>query len=85
MVFLDANTLIYLIVQPAHFDARVAEKIAALLAAGEGLAVSDLVRMECLAGPIEKNDQRLPAPSIHFVAFRTSKAGASCFLPAMSG
>ena len=46
MVFLDANPVIYLIEQPANLGSKVTARVSDLLASGERLAVSDLVRME---------------------------------------
>jgi hypothetical protein len=53
MVFLDANPVIYLIEQPAAFGSKTTARVTKLLADGERLAVSDLVRMECEVGPFE--------------------------------
>jgi predicted nucleic acid-binding protein len=61
MVFLDANPVIYLIEQPAGIGPKVATRIAELLASGERLAVSDLVRMECQVGPLKADDSVLLA------------------------
>ncbi|MGB0068119.1 MAG: hypothetical protein WBQ11_08730 [Isosphaeraceae bacterium] len=52
MVFLDANPVIYLIEQPANLGSKVRARVSDLLASGERLAVSDLVRMECQVGPL---------------------------------
>ena len=61
MVFLDAAPLICLIEQPPTFGPKAAARIATLLGAGERLAVSDLVRMECQVGPLKANDAILLA------------------------
>ena len=61
MVFLDANPVIYLIEQPANLGSKVTARVADLLASGERLAVSDLVRMECQVGPLKANDAELLA------------------------
>jgi hypothetical protein len=45
MVFLDANPVIYLIEQPANLGSKVTARVSDLLASGERLAVSDLVRV----------------------------------------
>lgn len=47
MVFLDANPAIYLIEQPINLGPKATARVSQLLANGERLAVSDLVRMEC--------------------------------------
>ena len=52
MVFLDANPVIYLIEQPASLGPKATARISELVANGERLAVSDLVRMECQVVPI---------------------------------
>jgi predicted nucleic acid-binding protein len=66
VVFLEASPVIYLIEQPATAGPKVAERVRELLASGERLAVSYLVRMECLVGPLKANDTELLA---HYVTF----------------
>ncbi len=66
MVFLDANPVIYLIEQPANFGPKVTARVTALLASGERLAVSDLVRMGCQVGPLKANDPVLLAQYVTF-------------------
>ena len=61
MVFLDANPVIYLIEQPANLGSKVTARVSDLLASGERLAVSDLIRMECQVGPLKANDAELLA------------------------
>ncbi len=61
MVFLDANTVIYLVEQPTNLGPRATARVSQLLASGERLAVSDLVRMECQVGPLKANDAVLLA------------------------
>ena len=56
MVFLDSNPVIYFVEQPSPWGPAVTARIAALRAANERLAISDLVRMECLVGPLQAND-----------------------------
>jgi predicted nucleic acid-binding protein len=56
MVFLDANPVIYYIEQPPIWGPKAKARLAALIAAGEQLAVTDLVRMECPVGPLKKGD-----------------------------
>jgi predicted nucleic acid-binding protein len=66
MVFLDANPVIYLIEQPATLGSKIKARVTALLASGERLAVSDLVRMECQVGPLKANDPVLLAQYVTF-------------------
>lgn len=56
MTFLDANSIIYFVEQTPGWAGKVTARISALRAAHEQLAVSDLVRMECLVDPIAVND-----------------------------
>ena len=59
MVFLDANPVIYYVEQPVIWGPKATARITAFVAAGEPLAISDLVRMECLVGPLKKGDAKL--------------------------
>lgn len=68
MVFLDANSVIYLIEQPPNLGPKATARVSALLARGERLAVSDLVRMECNVGPLIANDTVLLAKYTTFFA-----------------
>ena len=68
MVFLDANPVIYLIEQPINLGPKAAARVSQLLANGERLAVSDLVRMECQVGPLKANDAVLLAQYTTFFA-----------------
>ncbi len=61
MVFLDTNPVVYFVEQPPIWGGIAAARIAGLRAAGEALAVSDLVRMEALVGPLKATDARLLA------------------------
>lgn len=56
IVFLDANPVIYFIEQPPVWGTLALARIAALRLAGDRLAVSDLVRMECQVGPLKAGD-----------------------------
>lgn len=56
MVFLDTSALIYFVEQSPLWGAKATAKIGTYLAAGERLALSDLVRMECQVGPLKSND-----------------------------
>ena len=55
--FLDTNTVIYFVEQAPGWGAKVTSWIGNYRAAGQALAVSDLVRMECMVGPLTVNDQ----------------------------
>jgi predicted nucleic acid-binding protein len=55
-VFLDANIVIFLVEQPLVWGPRADARITALRGAGESFAVTDLVRMECLVGPLRAGD-----------------------------
>lgn len=54
--YLDSVILIYYIEQNAVFHARAARRLANLLSAGDEVAISDLVRMECRIGPLRSGD-----------------------------
>lgn len=68
MVFLDANPVIYLIEQPPDLGPRTTARVSAVVATGERLAVSDLVRMECIVGPLKSHDSVLHAKYATFFA-----------------
>jgi predicted nucleic acid-binding protein len=50
-VYLDTNCVIYFIEQNAAWFGKITARLAALHAAGDTIAVSDLTRTECLVGP----------------------------------
>ena len=52
IVFLDSSVVIYFVEQPVVWGPKASARMAALLAAGETFAVTDLVRMECRVLPI---------------------------------
>jgi uncharacterized protein len=58
MVFLDASPVIYYVEQPPTWGPKAKPRIGALVAAGEQLPVTDLVRFECLVGPLKKGDAK---------------------------
>jgi uncharacterized protein len=70
-VFADTNALIYLIEQPATFGARAAAYFSAVFAAGDRVALSELVRMECRVGPLTTSDTAILAEYESF--FESSK------------
>ena len=58
-VFLDANILIYHLEERPDLGQRASIRLAALEAAGDQVAVSDLVRLECRVGPLKAKDTTL--------------------------
>jgi predicted nucleic acid-binding protein len=54
--YLDSSILIYYYDHVGLIQVRASQWIAAYLAAGDHLVVSDLVRMECRVGPIRSGD-----------------------------
>lgn len=56
MIFLDAAIIIYLIEQPPQWGIVAAQRVKDLEASGETFATSELVRFECLVGPLKAND-----------------------------
>jgi predicted nucleic acid-binding protein len=56
LIYLDSCIVIYLIEQPTGFGPRASARIAALLAAGDKMIVSDLTRLECRANPLAAGD-----------------------------
>jgi len=61
MVFLDTAPVIYFVEQHPVWGPKAAARLATLQAAAEVLAVSDLVRMECLVKPLKLGDTALVA------------------------
>jgi predicted nucleic acid-binding protein len=55
-VFLDTNIVIYLIEGAPHLAAVAERYVENLVAQGQRLVVSDLVRMECSVRPLRMND-----------------------------
>jgi predicted nucleic acid-binding protein len=56
LIYLDSCIVIYLIEQPPAFGRRASARVAALLAAGDTLVVSDLTRLECRSHPLGAGD-----------------------------
>ncbi len=56
IVCLDANCVIYLVERNPRWGPRLAARLATLRSAGHSLAITDLARTECLAGPLFKGD-----------------------------
>jgi predicted nucleic acid-binding protein len=56
IAFLDASIVIYLVERNPVWGPKAATRFAALLAAGDKPAVSDLIRMECRVGPLKSGN-----------------------------
>ncbi len=69
--FLDASIVIDLIEPTRLRGPKALARVTALQAGGDQLAVSDLVRMECLVGPMKVGDQAILS---QFANFFTSGA-----------
>jgi len=61
IVCLDADCAIYFVEQHPVWGPRVAARLAALRAAGNEIAVSDLARTECLARPLAQGNSAVVA------------------------
>jgi predicted nucleic acid-binding protein len=59
MVFLDTAPVIYFVEHHPVWGPKATSRLAAFQAAGEFLALSDLVRMECLVKPLQLGDAAL--------------------------
>jgi predicted nucleic acid-binding protein len=68
IVFLDTNIVIYLIENPPVFGPRATAHVTALRSAGDTVAVSDLVRLECRVGPLRRGQAALLAQYDAFFA-----------------
>jgi predicted nucleic acid-binding protein len=53
IVYLDTNIAIYAVENPPIWGAKALAKLTSLRASGDTFMVSDLTRMECLAGPLK--------------------------------
>jgi hypothetical protein len=73
IVFLNAAPVIYFVEQPPVWGRNATARIAALRAGGDRLAVSDLVRMECLVGPLKAAD------ATRVAAFTFSPPTSACW------
>jgi len=56
LIFLDTNIVIYFVEQMPDWGALAAARVNSLRSAGDQMAVSDLVRMECHVGPLLDGD-----------------------------
>ncbi len=61
MVFLDSSIVIYYVEQPATWGRKASDRLTALRASGEQFAVTELVHMECLVGPLKVGDAEMLA------------------------
>jgi uncharacterized protein len=61
MICLDADCIIYFVEQHPTWGPKITARIAALRAAGNVIAFSDLARAECLAGPLASGDIKVIA------------------------
>ena len=56
IVFLDTNIVIYAVELSPGFGPQATAKLTSLRNAGASSMISDLVRMECLVGPLKTRD-----------------------------
>jgi predicted nucleic acid-binding protein len=56
LIYFDSVIVIYLIDHTGSFQGRAVARLATLAAAGDGIAVSDLTRLECRVRPIARGD-----------------------------
>jgi predicted nucleic acid-binding protein len=68
IVCLDADCTIYFVEQNPVWGPKVTARVAALRAAGDEIAVSDLARTECLAKPLATGDVAVVADYQAFFA-----------------
>ena len=73
MVCLDADCVIYFVERNPDWGPTLTARIAAVRAAGDSIAASDLVRTECLTGPLAKGDTALVSDYQTFFADPTLK------------
>ena len=59
IVFLDTNMVIYLVENPSVWGAKALARLSTLQTAGNQIAVSDLVRLECRVGPLKQKNGTL--------------------------
>ena len=56
IVCLDANIVIYFVEKNPFWEPRVSARLAAILTAGDEIAVCDAARLECLIGPLQSGN-----------------------------
>ena len=66
LIYLDSVIVVYLLDNTGSFNTRATTRLAALVAAGDRIAVSDLTRLECRVKPIKDGN---PAKLADFDAF----------------
>jgi predicted nucleic acid-binding protein len=69
IVFLDTNIVIYAVENPPTLGAPATARLGAARSAGDSFMVSDLIRMECLVGPLRSGNAAL---EVQFRAFFAS-------------
>lgn len=74
IVCLDANCVIYLVEGNPTWGPRITARLAALRAAGDEIAISDLSRTECLAAPFAAGDAAIIADYQTFFSSSTIRA-----------
>src|SRR5579862_8907785 len=80
LVYLDSCLLMYFYDHTGPFNVRATTRLMALAAAGDRLAVSDLVRLECRLKPVRTGDTAKRAvydaffirPDVHVVPITTA-------------
>ncbi len=93
IVCLDADCTIYLVEQNPVWGPRVTARLAILRAAGNEIAVSDLARTECLAGPLAQGNSAVVAdyqaffgdPAVHSLPLTAAVCERAAQLRAASG
>ena len=68
LIYCDSVILIYLLDKTGSLNVRAANRLAAMAAASDRVVISDLVRLECRVGPIQKADSKLLAAFDRFFA-----------------
>jgi predicted nucleic acid-binding protein len=76
LFFADTNIVIYLVQQPPVWGPRATIHVDALIESGNQLVISDLVRMECLVGPLTDGDTETLALYERFFASEAVQVAA---------
>lgn len=58
LIYLDSVIVIYFLDANDQYQQMAAQRLSALRAAGDEIAISDLTRLECRVQPINQSDQR---------------------------
>lgn len=56
LIYCDSGVLIYWLDQVGPFHLRAERRIQALFGGGDGIAISDLTRLECKVGALKRRD-----------------------------